>query len=303
MTQPRIVIAIALLCAACLPDALEGLPPEIISGDGGSGGGDTIIEQSLDKERAQLTFPTTTELMRYTISPTCAAENNECHNNEDFPDLSTEGNLWNLLDLRCNLGVGERETVEDYCEAQPDMLAVGASRFAIGSVSVVNDDEESFDYYEIRIDQALSESLIDADFTIERDGSAMPQLGSGNSLEGDSGSDIIRIQDADDIPDVLLISQGDENRNGVFGDGSGTIIKPGDARGSYMIRRLMLQETERVQMPLNENADNPTEVNRTLSPDELYVLTSWINCIEPGDNVYAPIRYDCAANADNEGTW
>ena len=55
-------------------------------------------------------------------------------------------------------------------------------------------------------------------------------------------------------------------------------------------------------MPLNTNADNPTEVARALNPDEMYAIMSWIQCMEPTDNVYSPIRYDCEANAGNEGT-
>jgi hypothetical protein len=142
-----------------------------------------------------------------------------------------------------------------------------------------------------------------ATFVVGRDGQAMPQLGGGSSLAGDSGSNLIRVTDVDDIPDPLSVSQGDENHNGVFCDGTGTIVKPASARDSYLVWRLLAEQTQRVRMPLNENADNPTEVNRALSPDEMYALMSWINCMQPSDTIYAPIGYDCAANADNEGTW
>ncbi len=74
-------------------------------------------------------------------------------------------------------------------------------------------------------------------------------------------------------------------------------------RQALIIRRLLTAQTERIRMPLNENADNPTEQNRILSPDEMYSLMSWINCMEPGDGVDSPIRYDCTANADNNGEW
>ena len=69
------------------------------------------------------------------------------------------------------------------------------------------------------------------------------------------------------------------------------------------MRRLLAVETDRVQMPLNENADNPTEINRLLSPDATYAVMSWINCMTPEDGVYSPIRYDCPVNTDNEGVW
>lgn len=70
-----------------------------------------------------------------------------------------------------------------------------------------------------------------------------------------------------------------------------------------MIRRLLEQETSRVRMPLGGNIDNPNELNPYLSANEMYVLMSWINCMQEGDGVASPIRYDCAQNADNEGTW
>jgi hypothetical protein len=301
----RATLVLGLLCAACLPDPLNQ-PVTIEGGEGegeGEGGSSVQIVDELDKLRAQETFPSSTELMRHVIAPTCAAQNNECHNNEDFPDMSTEGNLWNLRDLRCNLGVGERDTIEDYCEAKADELRIGTIVLRIGSIAVVNDVDGDFDYYEIRAEQMLPQAMSDASFVIERDGQAMPQLGGGGSLAGESGSNLIRVTDVDDIPDPLVVSQGDENGNGVFGDGTGTIVKSGSARDSYLVWRLLAEQTQRVRMPLNENADNPTEVNGVLSLDAMYALMSWINCMQPSDSVYAAIGYDCPANADNEGTW
>ena len=87
------------------------------------------------------------------------------------------------------------------------------------------------------------------------------------------------------------------------GDGSGAIVRPGNARESYLVRRLFGLGTERVQMPLGVDADNPTEVNPPLSREQMWVVMSWINCMDPAAGPHADIDYDCAANADNDGTW
>ena len=144
MLSGLLICAVSLLpaCGSSSEDDMM-LPwqnPSSGTGDGGSGsggggatgggGGSGATSptptplQELDKEYAKALYVTTTDVMRYLVAPTCAAENNECHNNEDYPDMSTEGNLWNLIDQRCNLGVGERETIEDYCEAQGDTIEI-----------------------------------------------------------------------------------------------------------------------------------------------------------------------------------
>lgn len=298
----------ALVLAACSGD-FDSMQPPPGGGDAGPAGtpdADPTYDE-LDKARAQARFETTTDLMRYVIAPGCAAETNECHNSEDPPDMSSEGNLWNLVGLPCNQGIGERETVEEFCEQLGDEIRIvdGANAgftSRIGSVSVVTDGDGVFTHYEVRVQTAPPQAQTGAQFEILRGGTPMGALGSGTSLTTGAGSTSLLVTDADDIPDPVGVHQGDENRNGIFGDGSGTLVQRGDARASYIVRRL-LGETERVRMPLNENADNPTEMNRNLTPDEMYAVMSWINCMLPTDAVYSPIRYDCEANAGNEGAW
>ena len=262
----------------------------------------------LDREAARAQFVTTTDLMRYVVAPGCAAQTNECHSNEDFPDMSSEGNLWNLRDLPCNVGVGERETIEDYCESIGDELRItnGANQgyvSTIGSIALVTDEQGEFLHYELLMETPALQVQADAGFEILHAGSVSGPLGGGGSLQVSGGGAGLRVTDADDIPDPTAIRQGDENRNGVFGTGQGAIVKPGNARDSYLVHRLLGAETARVRMPLNDNADNPTEQNRRLSPNEMYALMSWINCMQPGDAVYSSIGYDCPANADNDGEW
>ena len=262
----------------------------------------------LDREAAKAQFVTTTDLMRYVVAPGCAAQTNECHSSEDFPDMSSEGNLWNLRNLPCNVGVGERETIEDYCESVGDQLRItsGANQgflATIGSITLVTDEQGEFLHYELLVDTPVTQAQADAGFEILHAGLVSGPLGGGNSLQVSGGGTSLSVTNADDIPDATAIRQGDENRNGVFGTGEGVIIKPGNARDSYLVRRLLGAQTARVRMPLNENSDNPTEQNSLLSPNEMYAIMSWINCMQPGDAVYSAIDYDCSANADNDGVW
>ncbi len=299
-------LAVLGVVSACGVGDVSGVAADATSGpDSGREAPDT----PLDKENAQARFVTTTDLMRHVIAPTCAAEGNECHNDEDFPDLHSEGNLWNLLGLGCNLNVGERDTIEDYCEAVGDQIRItdGAnSGFSatVGSIELVTDDMGEFSHYAITVESVASAvAQTGGNFEFVRGGVVSQALGGGGSVDVTVGEVILRVTDPDHIPDPLLILQGDENRNGTFGTGTGVIVKPGDARGSYMIRRLLEVETNRIRMPLGGMIDNPNELNPYLSANEMYALMSWINCMQDGDGVASEIRYDCAQNADNEGTW
>jgi len=303
-----LALAVALVSTGC-EDQPTGLgitttaPTTTTTAEGGAGGSeDTILP--LDTARAQETFQTTTDLMRYVISPTCAAENNECHNNEDYPDMSTEGNFWNLRGLPCNVNVGERETIEDICEASGDQVLInGSFATTVGSIAIKSGPDGDFEKYELTVETPLPESYTGATFVIQRAGVDRPEFGSGTSFEGTAGGTIAAVTDADDIPDPKLVRQGDENMNGIFGTGTGVTVFPGDAHQSYIVRRLLQAETTRERMPLNGNADNPTEINGFLSPDEMYAMMSWINCMEPTDSTYSEIRYDCEANETNAGIW
>ncbi|MBL4634646.1 MAG: hypothetical protein JKY56_12280 [Kofleriaceae bacterium] len=308
MTQRRRTTMTLVLCALAACKVGDFSATRIDAGTAGDAGRVTP-DTPLDKQAAQDRFVTTTDLMRYTIAPTCAAENNECHSNEDFPDLHTEGNFWNLLGLNCNLGVGERDTIEDYCEGVGDEIRVvsGANQgfsATIGSIEVVTDQDGAFTHYALTVQTAPSSGNQDgADFEFTRNGIAIAALGGGASLSIVAGDSILKVTDSQHIPLPSLVRQGDENHNGIYGTGEGTIIKAGDARGSYLVRRLLHEDTNRVRMPLGGLVDNPNEVNPYLSVNEMYVLMSWINCMQESDGVASPIRYDCVENATNEGKW
>lgn len=297
-----------------LPDA-----GQLGTGGGQGGGGTTAagggggsvpalppaLPATLDKAAAQARFATTTELMRYIVAPGCAAEVNECHNSEDFPDLSSEGNLWNLVNLGCNQNLGDRKGVEDHCEALGDELRIdsGANQgftARVGSIAIITNASGAFSYYEVKLDKAPTAAQTGGSFSFLRGGTKLAPLGGGTSLEALAGQKAVRVRNAAHIPAPTAVLQGDENQNGVFGTGDGAIVKPGDAARSYLVLRLLAQSA-RPRMPLGANADQPTEINRPLTQNEMYVLMSWINCMQPGDGAYSPIRYDCAANANNEG--
>ena len=260
-----------------------------------------------DPEEAQRNYAKTTDIMRHIIAPTCAAENNECHANEEFPDLSTVGNLWTLVGLSCNQGIGDGTTVEDLCEEKSDHIRItdgvnAGYEARIGSVFEVTDVEGAFIKYEMRVD-VEPRSQANARFVLARDGIEEPGLGSGASLVATRGSLTLLVLQAQDLPNSELIKQGDRNDNGVYGDGRGVLVRPGDARNSYLVRRLFGRGTTRVRMPLNYNSDNPTEINTPLTQEAMYVLMSWINCIRADDTAFSELRYDCPENADNDGTW
>ena len=268
---------------------------------------DDPVVEPLDVALAQATYTTTGDIMRYIIAPGCAAENNECHNNEHFPDMSSEGNLWNLIALGCNQGVADRPTVEDFCEAQGDEIriedGVNAGFVArIGSIVEVTNAGGEFVEFAIYVD-TTPEPQMRATFSILRNGLVDAGLGGGSSMFTFPDSNALIVRRAGDIPQRRIIKQGDENGNAIYGDGRGVLVRRGDARNSYLIRRLVSAGSSRLRMPLNFNSDNPTEINRPLLREEMYALMSWINCVRADDDVYSPVRYDCVENAQNGGVW
>jgi len=185
-----IAVLVAVAALGCAGRIDTGGGPD--GGAGNADGGSDPAYDELDRGRAQARFRTTTDLMRYVFAPGCAAENNECHNDEDFPDLHTEGNLWNLLHLPCNLGIGDRTTVEEFCERQGDQVRItaGANQgftARIGSIDVNVDDQGQFTRYTVVVDTALPQSQSGAGFEILRDGAVQPALGGGASLAGAAG--------------------------------------------------------------------------------------------------------------------
>ncbi len=197
-----LLLAGAVLTAGCMGggsvDAMErqrdagpGPGYEDDGGGDGDGGGGAAYDQ-LDRARAQAKFPDTTALMRYVIAPGCAAELNECHYNEDFPDMSSEGNLLNLLNLPCNLQIGERTGVEDFCEAVGDELRISAGANAgfvgrVGSIKAVTSAAGAFQAWEVRLERAPTAAQSNASFQLLRGGTALPALGSGSSLQVSAG--------------------------------------------------------------------------------------------------------------------
>ncbi len=310
MRCPSALLLLSLGCNGVVVDA-SGAASEIGAADAGPPPADGASEPpagELDRERAQARFPTTTELVRYIVAPGCAAERNECHNSEDFPDLSTEGNLWNLVGLRCNAGLGDRGEVEDFCEPEGDLLRIESGPDAlfvarIGHIAGVVGADGALDHYEISLDAPPPSTAAAVRFAILRDGTAIPGLGGGTSLETAAGLPVVRVHTTEEIPDPSAVLQGDENGNGVFGSGTGVLVHAGSPRDSYLIRRLFGESTDRVRMPLGANADTETEVNPPLTREEMYVVMSWVSCMQPGDGPYSPIRYDCEANAANDGSW
>ncbi len=314
-----LLLAGAILTAGCLGggsvDAMErqrdagpGQGYDDDGGGDGDGGPGGAAYDQLDRARAQARFPDTTALMRYVIAPGCAAELNECHYNEDFPDMSSEGNLLNLVRLPCNLQIGERTGVEDFCEAVGDELRISAGANAgfvgrIGSIKAVTSAAGAFQAWEVRLERAPTAAQSNAAFQLLRGATAVPALGSGSSLQVSAGQTTVRITREADLADPAQVRQGDENQNGRFGAGTGFLVVAGRARDSYLVRRLLGQDTARQRMPLALNADTANERNRPLTPDEMYALMSWINCLLPTDGPYAPIHYDCPENQGNTGGW
>lgn len=307
----HLALLLAIGCSGGMiepPAGNDAGPAALDAGAPGTDAGAPAAREDFDPARARARFPSTTELMRFVIAPGCAAERNECHNSEDFPDLSTEGNLWNLVGLRCNQGLGEREEIDEVCERLGDTIRIDSGPAAgfsavVGSIRTVTDAEGEFERFAIAIDRPAPATSEAVTWTLLRDGVPMPALGAGASMSTTGAALEVSVLDPTELPDPGAVRSGDENLDGHFGATPAALVEPGDARSSYLLWRLFGVESPRPRMPLGVNADNPTEVNPPLSRDEMYVLMSWITCMQPGDGPYSEIRYDCPENSGNTGQW
>jgi len=219
---------------------------------------------------AQSTYRTGLDLHRKLVLRSCGPNNGVCHNSKEYPDLRTTATFAATIGAPCNVQPGSWSTVFDRCEQLGDRFRFTDSRFKeieVGWVEYVKGDYVNHQEKGTRPDESspgLHVVLHDPIPTDVREGwltglfirSFINDAGNVEELPfasyqtrwwilGDRRHLVadVREYQADAITSLMAsgISQGDHNRNGVFGRRTGrtvALITPGKPEESYLVARL-----------------------------------------------------------------
>lgn len=249
-----------------------------------------VVDQALQA------FPRFIEVQDKVIARSCSPNPGVCHQSNNYPDLSTPGNVIGSIGLPCNLELPDPTKGWDRCEPKPDRLVadgltadiawierVGRARFRAhldtaatvtasvgfsirtpaGQIVVANFDEEAFF---VAGTTAGSKDVI---LTVAE----MEDEGLAEALEST----------------MTAVLGGDPNRNGIFGGRgdthtTGALLVPGDLEASYLWGRIT-GTVPGSRMPL---------ANQALSNAEYIAIACWIEGLPTSGtpDAAAPIDYD-----------
>ena len=152
----------------------------------------------------------------------CAPNEGVCHNNAEYPELSTLGGVLLTVGAACNRSRDDPADRHDLCEARGDVLVAGDRRAEIGWAEV---DGMTL---RLKTERPVPAHVGDTVTVAGQPFEVMqPPRRKVFVLRSRSGQ-------------VVAPRGGDSNRNGVFGASlQGALVAPGDPLGSYLIRRLV----------------------------------------------------------------
>jgi len=278
---------------------------------------------------AQTRLPTGIDLQRKVILRTCGPTNGVCHNQKEYPDLHTAGTFTDSINAPCNLQPGTYESVYDRCERLGDRFTLAEHKFKeieLGWFEVVvgayveykDTDVPPVDaagvHLHLREPVPLEKgrahwgtgtflrNFVNAQGNVETlsffsYNTRWWVLGDGKHLFGE-----VRDYQRDSVESLQTsgITQGDQNRNGVFGARQGIstpLINPGKPEESYLVARLRgHMQGERVpgsRMPL---------ANVPLSVPDMLALMCWIEGLDASAkewNLSSAINYSSCSYIAN----
>ena len=299
------------------PSESDGDDPPEYSGD------DEHVLEAVER------FRTGNDLHKKAIVRTCGPDNGVCHNQAEYPNLSTTASFLDTIEAPCNIAPGDYGSVDDRCEQPGDrfrLAEVSGGEIEIGYVHHVQGesrdwaDEEELPgedatglHVHLRhsVDTDRDEVWSNAQFIrafVNEEGIVedIPYanlttrwwvLGEGDHIFGE-----VRAHQVDEVNELMSVGivQGDLNRNGVFGASESepySLIEPGDPESSYLIGRMRgIMNDEEVpgsRMPL---ANQPWTIS------EMLALFCFVEGL-PGDGSWPdmtqPIDYENCSFAED----
>lgn len=280
---------------------------------------------------AQALHRTGLDFHKNVIVRTCGPTDGVCHNQKEYPDLHTASYFLDAVNKPCNVQPGDWAAVYDGCEQTGDRISIGESnQVEIGWVDYITGENDYNDERQPTVDSPGLHISLQTPLKLEGDrnrtwGRALfhtsviddgkvVELSDGQFetewflIEG--GMHLVgevpqyRAEAASNLLASGGISQGDMNRNGVFGARQSTplsMLRPGSPERSYLIGRLRGElageSIPGTRMPL---------ANEPLTIADMLALFCFVESLPQEMNgIYdlnSPINYeDCSYSADPEG--
>jgi hypothetical protein len=243
------------------------------------------------------------------IYRTCSPNDGVCHNNQEYPDLSTLGRVQMTIGARCNRGRSRRD-VHDLCESMGDFVVAGERRTELAGLLAIrgpgesaSDDEpdilDTHDFWwmtelAVRTKDPLSVEPGRLVAVVRNEGARETMIGRFKVVpprpQHPRGKNVLVLsrddsQNADwQYGSRRRFTVGDANGNGVFGHQlGGGLVVPGAPERSYLLRRLV----DPAAGPLMPRANCCTWTKASLR-----ALHCWIAGLDPdGSNALEPIDY------------
>lgn len=258
-------------------------------------------------------YPDLATLYAKSIYRTCAANGGVCHNDKEYPNLSTLGAVTQAINQPCNVTREDPREIHDLCERRGDAIFLNGETLEIASVVMPKkkpvttfDEDNPNPKVKLVLRSAPNKrKMPKATHLLRPQPKGLPlDLGEVDLLsasfttkgsfvelrpryEGDALKVIVpgfEYAEWGGATDPQSLHLGDPNHNGVFGgDLGGGLIVPGRPDRSYILTRL----TDPSAGPLMPRANCCA-----WSKASLRALYCWIAGLEPnGDNALAPINY------------
>jgi hypothetical protein len=242
-------------------------------------------------QEAMAKFPRFLELESGVIRRTCSPNSGVCHNRANYPDLTTAGNAIADILRPCNVRLDDPTQGWDACERRADKISTDALTSGIAWLDVLS----PFESYRLALRDPAPDDLDLPTILTNADDNVLLDLRSEGpgalrlSMRAGSRTATLTFGQSSDsryLGIIEQLSQGDLNRNGVFGAEQSNLpearlIYPGSLERSYLWRRIT-GTAPGSRMPL---------ANQPLSSAEYVAIACWIETLRelstptPGDTI------------------
>lgn len=253
----RRLIIVSVLVAACGGDDKAEGPPMIVV---------PVVSEPQSIIDARDRYPRLFDLQVGLLEKTCSPNPNVCHNNNNYPDLRTAGNLLSVVNAPCNVEIPDPTLGWDSCERPADVLVAGDVRTRIAWIERRGPGTWRFGFeHEPQQTETVPFLVVSA----TEDVVLSPPMEWGVRIRfvaGVKDAEVVvapmqafLLEFVDSV--VATVVGGDANKNGVYGaegkmKSRGAMVMPGNLTDSYLWGRLT-GTVPGTRMPLaNDPLDN-----------------------------------------------
>lgn len=245
-------------------------------------------------KQAREQIPTAMALHSQVIQRSCTPTEGVCHNNKEYPDLHTVGNLITAAGKDCNLDEEDPSQIYDGCEPQADQLYIESLDF-VSDIAQYGpeeyDPQTGTGYRDIVLADPVPANLVTSAAEFRRDGARLFEVPSNlNTTAGSTDVRLVNIYylEYPIYQQTWYVRAGDPNGNGILGAELGWAeVVRGAPERSYLVARV-LGSVPGTRMPL---------ANQPISNAEYVALICWIETLDSNPLPEQRINYDACKYA------